>query len=664
MKNGKKALALLVSVMVILSCVTVAFAYNDLLSGVTDATVSADNYAVNEMAVFTVKTGTDVTKIKLMNADGSTYFIANTETGFSDFADEGNVRTWTIRKKIQFTGEQIKTVCAGDYRGYSSKTATVSLNSDPNQSEEMQGFVRAKGSILVDGSGEGTEYLMKGMAFGNNVWNNPANPIANHHTEESYRELSELGFNTIRFYLNYGLFEADSNPYQYKQSGWDWLDKNIAMAKKYNIRLVLNMHYPQGGYQSLANGMELWTNKENQKRLCALWTAIAQRYKDEIAIAAFDLVNEPVVPELATPEESLSQWANLAQEITDSIRTVDNNHLIIVERLNTTKNLTTGEQDWTSNENLNFFLIDDDNVAYEFHDYDPFAFTHQNGSWTSQAGLFANYPDENMVMPSGTLIWENTTFANPPLNHAQTDWQELIGQKYKITNPKYKVGVVTMQCQNLGVNGKAWFDDVIVKEYDENGNFVRDIYDLKFDNGKNLSLWSQNSVGSMSFDPANGHNAKGSAMATGTTSDANIGYNGYFEIKQGYSYEISGFAKCENVNTDAVIKLRIDFWDCDKINKANKAYLEDSVKQFLTFGEKHNVPMYLGEFGVIYDGFQNNRGGEIWVADMLDICKQYKINFNYHTYHESAFGLYLNDSTHLPDNLNRLLWDTFKNNLS
>ncbi len=666
-KPQKRILAFIVSIMVVISSLTV-FAFYDLLSGITSASVSEDTYAINDMAVFTVKTGTDITKIKLVNDDGSTYFIADIDKGFTAFSDEENERTWTISKKVQFSGTQTKTIYAGNYRGYSSKTSVVALKSDsvtipPDESEKMEGFVRAKGNILVEGTGEGKEYLMKGIAFGNNVWGNPSKPIANHHTEESYKELSELGFNSIRFYLNYGLFEDDSQPYQYKQSGWDWLNENIVMAKKYNIRLVLNMHYPQGGYQSGADGMALWTNRENQKRLCALWTAIAQRYKDEIAIAAFDLVNEPIVPELTTKKESINQWAALAQEITDSIRTVDTNHLIIVERLNATKNLTTNQQDWTNDEDMNFFLIDDDNVAYEFHNYEPFQFTHQNASWTTQAGIFANYPDQNMVMPSGTMTWEGTTLSNPRLNHTKTGWQELTGQKYKAVNPNYKVGVIAMQCQNLGENGKVWFDDVTVKEYDENGNFVRNIYDLKFDDGKNLSLWSQNSSGTMSFDASTGYHTSGSAMAAGTTDDANIGYPGYFVIQQGYSYEISGFAKAENINTNTVIKLRVDFWNCDKVSTVNKEYLEDSVKEYLEFGQKHHVPMYLGEFGVMGDGFENGRGGEIWVKDMLDICKKYNINFNYHTYHEPNFGLYLNDSTRLPDRLNQLLWDTFQINL-
>jgi len=358
----------------------------------------------------------------------------------------------------------------------------------------MNGFIRAENHLLKDDGGN--DFLIKGMAFGNNVWANPSTPSKTHHTEESYKELSEIGFNSVRFYLNYGLFESDDAPYKYKDDGWNWLDWNIQAAKKYDIRLVLNMHYPQGGFQSNGNGTALWTEKENQKRLLALWTEIAKKYKDEPVIAAFDLVNEPVVAEKETLEETFAQWQELAQDITYSIRTVNDNHMIMVERLNAYKNLDTGVSNWNNNlnGNMNYVLIDDKNITYEFHVYDPFVFTHQNANWVeSSRGVFSEYPDE-----------------------------------------------------------------------------------------------------------ANG---------------------------------------------------------------LNKEYLEKSFTKYLQFGKENNVPVYLGEFGVIVYGFQENRGGDRWIKDALEICKKHSINFNYHTYHETAFGLYMNGADQYPDKLNKVLYGAFKEGL-
>lgn len=77
-------------------------------------------------------------------------------------------------------------------------------------------------------------------------------------------------------------------------------------------------------------------------------------------------------------------------------------------------------------------------------------------------------------------------------------------------------------------------------------------------------------------------------------------------------------------------------------------------------GKDNNVPLYLGEFGVIVYGFQEHRGGCRWIKDALDICKKHSINFNYHTYHETMFGLYMNGAHEYPDKLNTVLYNAFE----
>ena len=223
-----------------------------------------------------------------------------------------------------------------------------------NNSGGYTGFITADGRILKDENGR--QYIIKGMAFGNKVWDNPAEPPVNkHHTEESYEELADLGFNSVRFYLNYSLFENDASPYEYKESGFKWLDQNIEWAEKYGIRLVLNMHYPQGGYQSQGNGDELWTDTENQNRLIALWTEIARRYSDNPSVMGYGIVNEPVVS-AKDYEDPLEKWRELAQDITDSIRTVDDNHLIFVERMCAAEDTATGNLQWENFNNDNNFI--------------------------------------------------------------------------------------------------------------------------------------------------------------------------------------------------------------------------------------------------------------------------------------------------------------------
>ncbi len=90
----------------------------------------------------------------------------------------------------------------------------AALRQKAAQEQEIQdgytGFIRTQGKLLVDEDGK--QYIIKGMAFGNEVWSNPSAPSTLHHNAESYQELAEMGFDSVRFYLNYGMFESDSDP--------------------------------------------------------------------------------------------------------------------------------------------------------------------------------------------------------------------------------------------------------------------------------------------------------------------------------------------------------------------------------------------------------------------------------------------------------------------
>ncbi len=101
---------------------------------------------------------------------------------------------------------------------------------------------------------DGRPFHIKGIAFGNEVWGNPSLPPVNHHGKEDYARIKSMGFNAVRFYLNYRIFEDDLFSFTYKNTGFNWLDKNIAWVKEQGIYLVLNMHVPQGGFQSLGKG--------------------------------------------------------------------------------------------------------------------------------------------------------------------------------------------------------------------------------------------------------------------------------------------------------------------------------------------------------------------------------------------------------------------------
>lgn len=491
-----------------------------------------------------------------------------------------------------------------------------------------EGFIQREGQGLIDG--EGNPFTFKGIAFGNQVWDNDKIPSNFHHRAIDFKRVKDMGFNSVRFYLNYRWFEDNRTPFQYKESGWTWLDKNISWAKQNDISLVLNMHVPQGGFQSQGQGDALWNRPKNQERLTALWKTIANRYKNETTIAGYGLVNEPIVV------GSKQRWQTLAQNIANNIRQVNQNHLLFVEQVLGVKKSNT--IDYSGTPDQKFIKINDPNTIYEFHFYDPYEFTHQRFDWAFQ-GDGGKYPDYDRIENKSDLKWYTGTFNNPRLEVGDTNWQYFKGEKYEVTNAKIKATLPALVAENIGVNGQVSFDDVVIKEFNPSGELTRT---FNFDTNRldDWGFWSLNGTGKAGTSTA-GHNDAAALTITGTTADSNISnYNQPIITKQGYSYQVSGWMKGDNVTADANAQIRLDLYTSTKpLQVRDKKFLNQLLQPYINWGKKNGVPLYLGEFGAGRPTFENNKGGLAWVNDVLDIALKNNLSFNYHTYHEDSFGL-------------------------
>lgn len=514
-------------------------------------------------------------------------------------------------------------------------------------------FIHTSGTDILDANGN--KIYLRGVAFGNEVWSDVEIPTT-HHSEIDYQRVHQMGMNAVRFYMNYKTFEDDANPYTYKQTGWDWIDQNISWAKAHHVYLILNMHVPQGGFQSNGNGGALWNDPENQKRLKTLWYHIAKRYANEPTIAAFDLLNEPVVT------SSISQWQHLAQDIIDTIRTVNNNQMIVVERVNAVGS------DWSSNSDMNFFDLTGENIAYEFHFYLPMEFTHQGASWISPVPPTGQtYPDPNRIYITGTSSFYTASFSNPILAAGTYDWTEYMeSPRFTVNDPQIKLGKPAFV--NKKNTGKVWIDDIVVKEYDASGAFVKTVCAIDVTSFDGWYYWSQDGSGSAGTDNTTGHSGGNCIYLEGSTSDANLSNSKYYFIpKQGYSYTIGGWVKGEAVTAGSSAMFRLDFEKLStggSVHMLDKDYLESQIDPFYNWTQSKNRPLYLGEFGVINFGYENNRGGLQWTSDIIDILKTRNAHFTYHSYHEDAFGIYKGYGTPIdPANCNQPLIDLFKSKL-
>jgi len=494
---------------------------------------------------------------------------------------------------------------------------------------------------------DGAPLQLNGAAFSNFHWVEDPLPPTAHHSEADYGRLADMGMNAVRFGMNYWIFEDDATPYQYKQTGWDWLDTNVQWAKNNGVYLILNMHTPQGGYQSQGTGNALWDEVENQNRLVSLWRAIAERYANEPQIAGYGIVNEPI------PSQSMAQWSQLAQRIINEIRTVDE-HLIFVEQAIAVKGQ--GGLD----ENINFPVVTGENIVYEFHTYQPFQFTHQLLDFAN-VGEGGKYPDED-VLEVADSEWYTAIFNNPPLT-ANGDWQFFEGERYLINDTEISLGIPTLLAGRIGANGRVNYDDVIVNEYDQSGGFVRSIKTDLLNSEVGWAFWSRKDDGDGGVDESDGRTDTTSFYITGPTEESNLGNRfAAFEPVQGYSYQISGWMKGENIAEGGNALFRIDFYSTDdQIQRRNKVFLESILDQTQTWTNAQNRPVYIGEFGAGAACFENGKGGIVWVEDMVTLLLEKNIHFTYFDYHGDTFGIYLGfEALPNPNNARQTMIDLFQ----
>jgi endoglucanase len=486
------------------------------------------------------------------------------------------------------------------------------------------GALHRRGQEIVDP--EARPVVLRGVAFGNEVWSNVPVP-RDHHGEADFQRVAELGMNVVRFYLNDVTFEDDAVPFVYKDAGWAWVDENVRWAKAHGVYLILNIHVPPGGFQSNGKGTALWTDGKNQDRLAALWRAIAARYRDDVTIAGYDLLNEPV------PVTSRDQWKALAGRILRAIRQVDLDHLVIVERTNAVG------KDWSSDADQNFFLVEDDNVAYAFHVYAPFEYTHQLTSFTG-LGDGGAYPDATKL---GSIdeTWLNlASFDAPTVPAGDSGWTWFEGPPIVAADSRVAVGKVALVGRSIGA-GRVSYDGLVIKEFDEAGKPVGEVARIDPQRIDGFYFWSKNGSGKAEVVPGGPDGTPALSIAA-TTDDANLGgYGFYFRPHPGHAYSVSGYMRGEGVPAGARAQLRIDLVGSKHpLATRDKAYLAANLDSYLSWGKRHDVPLYLGEFGLNRACFEGDKGGLRWVSDMLDLLNERKLSFTYHAWHEDAFGVF------------------------
>jgi endoglucanase len=251
---------------------------------------------------------------------------------------------------------------------------------------EFSGFVHAQAGQLVDGLG--AELQLRGVGLGNWLlpegymwkfgpgaespreiealvigllgdtsakafWNDFQDTYI---SKEDIAKIASSGFDHVRLPINSRVVMTEEGlPIE---AGFALIDRVIEWCREHRIWVLLDLHGAPGGQtgtnidDSPNDKPELFMDSRYWDQTLELWRLIATRYSDETVVLGYDLLNEPLPN--GWQYEYVAELSQLYRELTQVIRAVDTNHLIVYEGTHWATNWDLFTEVWDANSMLQF----------------------------------------------------------------------------------------------------------------------------------------------------------------------------------------------------------------------------------------------------------------------------------------------------------------------
>ena len=240
-------------------------------------------------------------------------------------------------------------------------------------------FTEAEITVTNPLQAKAAKYLDKGVSFTNWLENADGKFQAFEFGEKDIKILADNGFKSIRLPIDLDLYATNRDAFvkgtdaELKfddKSLFTVLDSFVEWTDKLNMSLVIDYHEYDNSYN-------LTSAKDSNyvKMMAEVWKHVAAHYAENTREDIFfELLNEP---DMSEGKVTAALWTTAAQAIINAIRSV-----------NAKQTLLFGDVKWYSiTELAKRTPFTDDNIIYVIHTYEPFAFTHQGGSWTDYATI-------------------------------------------------------------------------------------------------------------------------------------------------------------------------------------------------------------------------------------------------------------------------------------
>lgn len=281
---------------------------------------------------------------------------------------------------------------------------------------------------------------------------------------EDIDRIADWGMDHVRLPIDYPVIAAEDG---FDERGFEYIDQCLEWCRSRDLNVIFDLHQAPGYSFDDPDGSLLFEDEDLQDRFVDIWREFAERYESAGDDVVFELLNEVVDP----PN---GRWNHLVNRTIKAIREIDPEREVIV-----------GGPEYNDVEALETIgPIDDDNVVYTFHFYEPKLFTHQYASWMNVAAEYATTVEYPGTFPGlESFLADNPEYA--PAYERFVD--ERIDREW-IENalaPAVEFGDAIdapLYCGEFGVIEQAPLASRI--------NWCRDVVDLLDDLGIGWACWS------------------------------------------------------------------------------------------------------------------------------------------------------------------------------
>ena len=287
-------------------------------------------------------------------------------------------------------------------------------------------------------------------------------------TEKDIAQIAEWGLDHVRLPIDCDVVFKDMG----RRVGprMRYVDDCVNWCEKYGLRMVLDLHKTYGYMFDTAVVSDpdlFFEDEELQQAFYRIWETLAQCYGNKPERVAFELLNEVTNPAQA------QKWNSIAAKCVQAVRKYAKDTYILIGGV-------------MNNHVTSVPLLDppvDGHIVYNFHCYEPLAFTHQQAFWVDgmPSDFTIAYPAPLVAYKEASerlFGWKQqiTEEDKKPIdeNYFKEMFQPALQMAEKWNTPLY--------CGEYGVIDRADISDTV--------NWLKDIHAVFDRYGIGRALWT------------------------------------------------------------------------------------------------------------------------------------------------------------------------------